>query len=537
MSQSHIPQPNATPAAPAETYSSTDEAPHGATISRIQTPGPPPAEIPAHTTAMNGIDPMLREQFMYCDSFTWSTSDARGKMLWYKPVHPKSIHKVMERLATIYNAWGGSMEIQFKVAGTGFHAGALAFVKIPPNFNPADLQGGFDWTVFPYEVIDVKTLECDALICGDQRQVAYHYTIGEANDPKSWDHGGWVACFVYLGLNTAPSGTQQVQIMVTAKPGPDFQFSQMKMPSLKDDIIVDQIPPGIQELFEVHFASMTNITGTVNTTIEVTPAAITQSKQQSWVAIRADTGMPFDVDAWSCIYDKTINANVILNMIGSHFLTVVTNTTESLTTHMADENINYVGIPAISSLWNIVAPDNFTTWRWQKTGIQWKKSTSQVSTVQFSTSTKPPSNMPVASQNMYVDQVDINKFDGLLAFSPSLSESIVFFGNAANTNGTPQTREIATYFAIQPFMRSRCALFQLVDENEVPTMYLKLYPDGYFTTNARKDAYTLVIKDGYSLKFLQYVDKESTIPSNSPQMILSQQLNVIDAHHRSLHEL
>lgn len=523
MSQSHIPQPNTTPAAPAETYSSTDEAPHGQTISKIQTPGPPPQEIPAHTTAFNGLDPMLYQQYMYCDSFTWSTSDTRGKLLWYKPVHPRSIHKVMDRLCTIYNAWGGSMNIQFKVAGTGFHAGALAFVKIPPNFDPKSLAAGFDWTVFPYEVIDVKALECDALQCGDQRQVAYHYTIGDPNDPKSWDHGGWIACFVYLGLNTAPSGTQQVQIMITAKPGNDFQFSQMKMPSIEDDIKLDSLPPGFEELCELKFKTLSFFGGTLGR-MHVLPSSITDSKRHSQTVVRFDTGEFFDEKAVSCFRAQRFwSVTSRVYMLIETPLAVTSNTTDQVTTHLTNKSDGgWDSLYSVAAFHHVIAPSGGKkAWDFNINSVKYNVD-GDSSTVQIATSTKPPDDMPASRQYMLTAEGSlISTADGVLSFSPPLSESIIAFSFSPISNSSGYIHQPLN-FALQalatPFLKpDMCCLFALVDDEELPIMYVKMYPEGFFTTKARKDQYTLVINTS-KLKFQNFISRTTQIPENSPEM-------------------
>lgn len=532
MSQSHIPQPNATPAAPAETYSSTDEAPHGSTISKIQTPGPPPQEIPAHTTAFNGLDPMLYQQYMYCDSFTWSTSDNRGKLLWYKPVHPKSIHKIMDRLCTIYNAWGGSMNIQFKVAGTGFHAGALAFVKIPPNMDPGQFGATFDWTVFPYEVIDVKTLECDALQAGDQRQVAYHYTIGETNDPKSWDHGGWIACYVYLGLNTAPSGTQQVQIMITAKPGQDFMFSQMKMPSIADDIKLDTLPPGLQYLTEQVFDQLPTGIGILEY-MTALPISIAQTAMHSYVVVRHDTGEWYDEDAVACFKQRSKwTAQSRIRMLTQYALNVTSNTTDQVATHLAGNSLTSWDSPyAIVYKWNIVAPKDTKSWSFDVTAAKFNVSGTS-STVQITTSVKPPDDMPASTQYMAAGpSSNFSTAQGLKNFAPPISESILLFSvtgyNGTTQGAIPQPPDFARHAVTAPFMRpDQCALFVLSDSENLPIMYIKMYPEGWFTTNARKDSYQFKLANN-KLKFQNYISRTTDLPANTPQMAMNFKMSAL----------
>lgn len=245
MSQAHIPQPDSAPQAPSEQFGSTEAAPTGPTVSGIGVPGPTPQEAQVHALAHNGVDPILYQQFIHHSNFTWSTSDQPGKLIWYMEITPKRFNKITARLATIYNIWTGGVNVNFKVAGTGFHAGALVVVRIPPNYHPSDFSGTFDFTAFEYIVIDPKQLEVASIHTGDQRPINYHYTNPEKEQPDSWDIGGYVAVFVQMALNTASTGTQQIQINAWTRLAPDFAFVQLRMPREITDIKTEFIPSSL----------------------------------------------------------------------------------------------------------------------------------------------------------------------------------------------------------------------------------------------------------------------------------------------------
>ena len=75
----------------------------------------------------------------------------------------------------MYNAFAGGFQFSLTIAGTGFHAGKLMVVRLPPNIHPTSLRRIQDVGAFPYYIIDPKTLETIVKSAMDQRDVMYHY--------------------------------------------------------------------------------------------------------------------------------------------------------------------------------------------------------------------------------------------------------------------------------------------------------------------------------------------------------------------------
>lgn len=232
MSQQHIPQPNSQSAAPAEVFDSTADAPHGQTVSALGTPGPKPGEVVVHTGQKNSLDFSIDRQFIPIDTFIWSTTQPRGTLLWQSPVHPSRVNPLVAYLSGIYNTWGGGIEFNFKVAGTGFHAGSLAFVRIPPNRRPQQFSTPTEWGAFEWVAMDPKTLEVLSLDIMDQRQLNFHYMKLDESDPTSF--GGWIACYVLIPLNTSSTGTQQIAVQAFSRPGSTFTMNQLIMPTISE---------------------------------------------------------------------------------------------------------------------------------------------------------------------------------------------------------------------------------------------------------------------------------------------------------------
>jgi hypothetical protein len=242
MSEAHIPQPNTAAAAPAEIFSSTDSAPHGPTVSAIGTAGGPSSEGGQHAGQYNGIDPIIREQFIHTTTFSWNVTQTPGTLLWSVPIHPNFMTPQIAHLSRMYNAWFGGAAFNIKIAGTGFHAGAIMFVRIPPNRNPREFTTPTSFTNFEYQVIDPKTLEIASFDVMDQRNIMYHYMGFDPNNTQTF--GGYLACYVSLGLNTSATGSTEIDVMVLQKPGMTFGFAQLMNP--EQPITQNSVPADLQ---------------------------------------------------------------------------------------------------------------------------------------------------------------------------------------------------------------------------------------------------------------------------------------------------
>lgn len=223
-----IPQPVGV--GPGQVFTSTEDASPGPTISAIGNPGPPPMEVPMHTGATDTLDITVTRQYIPIDTITWSTTNPKGQLLWYRPIHPNFAHQILSYLSKMYNTWGGGIDFNFKIAGTGFHAGAVAIVRIPPNRHPEEFTTPASWGPFEWMVIDPKKLEVESAHVIDQRNVMYHYQPFDEKNTQSF--GGWIAMYVLLPLNTSSSGSQNIQIQSFVRPSATFQFSQLITPNL-----------------------------------------------------------------------------------------------------------------------------------------------------------------------------------------------------------------------------------------------------------------------------------------------------------------
>lgn len=224
MSSNNAPQPDAASPA-AEVFDSTI-TPSTGQVSQDALPGPQTTEAPVHTGSANGIDPYFFTQFIALVSFVWDVSQSPGQLLWSIPIHPSYCHVYLAHLAKMYNAWAGGVDFAVTLAGTGFHAGKLMVVRLPPNIRPESLRTTSAITAFPYYVIDPKTLETVVKSAMDQRNIMYHYLPYDVNNYNSF--GGYLAIYCLLPLNTSSSGASQISVQIFSRPSQTFMYTQLR---------------------------------------------------------------------------------------------------------------------------------------------------------------------------------------------------------------------------------------------------------------------------------------------------------------------
>nr|WPR18077.1 MAG: hypothetical protein [Crogonang virus 23] len=187
-------------------------------------------EVVTHGTQNNNIDPYIYMNFLFMASLTWSTAALPGTIIFQTPIHPSKTNTVVSYLSKIYNTWGGGFQYRMKLAGTGFHAGALGWARIPPNIKPSSLTTIADFTAFEWDIIDPKQLESITISMIDQKNLMYHYRDFDENDPTTF--GGYFVLFVMMPLNTSSTGSQQINLTIWSRADPSFTVAQIVPPAL-----------------------------------------------------------------------------------------------------------------------------------------------------------------------------------------------------------------------------------------------------------------------------------------------------------------
>ncbi|AVK59475.1 putative 67.3 kDa coat protein [Nephila clavipes virus 2] len=257
MSDLNAPQPTPGGSANNEEVFDSTIVPSQGQVSQDQMPGPDNREAPMHSGEMNGVDPFFYTQWMALVSFVWDTSMSPGQLLWFIPIHPTFVHQWMGHVSKMYNAFAGGFDFAISIAGTGFHAGKLMIVRLPPNIHPETLKTVADVTAFPYFVIDPKTLQVVTKSAMDQRNVMYHYLPYNKDNIQSF--GGYIAVYVMLPLNTSSTGATQISLQVLTKPAQDFMFTQL-IP-IRSDVLNEYKPSEIMPSLDFRFPKFSPLFG------------------------------------------------------------------------------------------------------------------------------------------------------------------------------------------------------------------------------------------------------------------------------------
>lgn len=262
-----------------------------------------PTEVPTHTFSANNIDTHLFRQFVLTSQSQWETSMPAGHIIWKTTVHPSTCNPFVAYISKMYNSWGGSLEYQFIIAGTGFNGGKLLLVKTPPNIDPSALSLT-DLTILPNTIIDVKSQDSFGITASDQRPMAYHYmNQSQGHDMDNYAEltstGGHVALVVLNPLVGANVGATSVSFSAFTRPGADFTLSQMISPQINHSIVVD-----FEDMFahlmdlpaQFHFDVWPRVLrATTESTINnMTTSHVVTRKNKSWIS-KGHEGSRFDL--------------------------------------------------------------------------------------------------------------------------------------------------------------------------------------------------------------------------------------------------
>lgn len=512
-------------------FSGTDSSP--VPLSNIAAaPAPTIPEASPHAGAVNVVDPYFYNQFVGLTQFTWTTGQQPGTLLWSSEITPRKAHVNLQYLSKLYNIWVGGLDYQVKIAGTGFHAGALAVVRLPPNINPQSLVGTNQFTAFDYVVIDPKTLEAMMKSVMDQRQYAYHYLNDDLSLPGSI--GGYIAVYVMLRLNTSSSGSNQIDVQVFNKASMDFGLIQI-IPTNLD--IVQPAPSTLYHtLFEQKELQFSPYCGTPITDLIISTNTLLTSDLVAYMT-NVNTGKALDgfcpvnqlIDGESnCMYFKCIS--------GASGALYGTFHVCDKAGALLDVRLN-VGTPATTVVFLMLPSTVGSDFYWAPY-LGTIDMTGDFPLVTLNFATAPT--VAAVPGTVYGVSFDAGTFvtpQNATSVAPPVRESFVLFQaatriasgqniagglNAVQTNVLSLTTvKIGQDFATRDFAMSSgdAALLSLVDQEfNTPVLYLKLYADGYFT--ASETANTIIFDfSKYQLSFVGYIRALDPIPSSTSTML------------------
>lgn len=440
----------------------------------------------------------LKKQHVALQRFVWSTSQLPGTLLVNIPITPLRANLFVSYLAGMYNAWNGGLEYLVKVAGTGFHAGALGVARIPPNIDPTTFKTVAQFTAFEYVVIDPKTLEAVSKHIPDQRPVMYHYVSNNFTDPNVI--GGHFVIFVLLQLNTSSTGTNQIDVQILNRLAPDFRFIQIVPPNL-----TTQPPTDVEKwgrLFSTPSAHLSTVVpaGVDDLTI-LAPGAVSAAK----LGLTTLSGQPNGDPTYLGEYVDTATG-IGTPVIGYTFrATSATTIVPTIGAGPSDRNVVF---PSGSFISAFPAPPVVIT----PTGsISLKASTAVTGAV--------------TDTYYFLRSLATPTYPGVSAVAPPAGESLVTFDCRGGTLGAGLTttflsaafrsREyvIATNEAVLCILNSR--------STGAPLTYIKIYHSGVITAPAMEQ--TSFSLFDLQCTFVSYVQGTTPFPNLNLTMLQSLQ--------------
>lgn len=464
-------------------------------VSTLQAPVADPApEVFPHTGQSNAPDPYVYNQFIHAASVVWTTSMLPGTLLWSCALHPSQMNSILAYLTKIYNAWAGGFDFRIKVAGTGFHAGALALVRLPPNITPSSVSNPMLFNAFEWSIHDAKSLETFSKHLIDQRNVMYHWNPFDVNDPQTF--GGYFALYVHIPLNTSSTGSSQIMIEIWNRAAQDFIPSQVIPPSIADS---KSGPPlsSYEILFDLPGQFHPTLDSILCSQIICDPSVIgiTYGRYGTRKLDGSNNSRPYV--PWKFVPIFGVTGQPFRNRDGGDLTR-----------------------PGVFS-----EPNN----HWQLYCVP--RLALSTGSTQFSVINMALATPAGVSQESVFYNFDTARFglsnDPEPVMTPFGGECIVFFRTDAPAVVPLEARVLArtiqtvamsqwfdTFRETNTLTPSTAILFQLIDRTtELGVAYFKLYFDGYFTTAPRTTILIMNFRD-FRLQFSGIVSRTSPIPIN-----------------------
>lgn len=228
---------------PATEFNSTHQSNASPTIAPIENPIPSTNEVSKAIGEHVGLlSPWFYQQWRRVTTLEWTTNDPVGKMLWSADISPLSLDPTLAWQMRLFHAWGGDFEICFRAIATNFHAGQIAVVSFPPRIDPKEHNNPINYTLFPYDVIDVKKLETTEFRLLDRRNTKFHYMRHDERAQLDEDIGGRVGIFVDSPLSTSATGVQKIALAIWVRCAPNFRAEFIRSPLTDIPITTSTVP-------------------------------------------------------------------------------------------------------------------------------------------------------------------------------------------------------------------------------------------------------------------------------------------------------
>lgn len=408
---------------------------------RVAPPANNVKEIVEHTGVVNRLDDYFYTHFIRFTSFSWTTSQLTGHVLYSLPLTPYSLSSPLSYVMALYNQWAGGFQIRIEVAGTGFNGGKLMFVRFPPNINPDnyDINSA---TVFPYIMLDPKSQVSGVLDIEDYRQGLFHWNQ-RFSDPyaKIQNTIGTFRVFVMLPLISSSLTAASISIQLSARLSPSFVVSQLVPPQLSET-------PGQVEEFTEPFVGMSDYL-------------------------------------------------TVLRTLAARYMLVVPQTSTTLATEMCVDfsNVHHIITPIVATNKQNITGDRVNL-KLMQTGLSqqgnnfanWNPPTVDYWSQQVYFSSSDSAGLWSVSFGNFTEPLyePAPENERLRLTAPN-GESLVMFCGKDNTWGVPtfdQLRYVTARGVFKSLEAEETVVYQVVDRTtRSPILFIRLCPSGFFSTS------------------------------------------------------
>jgi len=473
----------------------------------------PASEIIPAVGAIDTIDRTVYSHWVQTSNLVWTTANAPSHLLWYTPISPLKSNAFIKHLSLMYNTWRGGFDYKFKIAGTGFHAGSLMVVRLPPNIKPLTLSTSASITAFPYMVVDPKLVECVSVSIMDQTSLMYHFTHLDENDPATF--GGYIAVYVLQQLSTSSTGADRVTVEVFTKPAADFRFAQLIPPNLGPD-------PSIKDLGELYLhmdAPYDNITGlTVMDSLNFSNGTSLGDNTVKWNQVGLDGTAPKAEGIPLGPVVPRLNKFYLRSISGAKFTPMYINKTGDLTEFVptAKEKKLCIKYPRVMGMYDGFDSDfpymSANTWQFvfdKETDISISSGAAESLTHYRITYDHYFAGLNTAWTDTYPMLTPVHKDDRIL----------LFYNNASTAVSTTQLASLADALMLNPIKlgAGKGLLFSFVNLVSGDTYaYFRLAHNGLLTYNAAIQAHVKKFLGGYKFVYIGEILDTQPIPTTTP---------------------
>lgn len=499
--------------------------------------GASPQDIPdkpnelVHTCAPENVAFLLYRDYIFLTAITISSVMLPGTVVWLIPNHPTACNQYVRHFSRAFNAWTGGMSLRFRFLANAFNGGSFRIARFPPNFTREQILGMPLETLTAYsnEDLDPKNTAWSYYEAVDQREVMYHY-MAEPDSANPQSFGGWIC--VYVAGQLVTGNTQGGQVSLYIESAGRYMFAQPAPIALNDGPTTNG-PLSSKSLLDLELQTIRGTPGCNKITLQV--CASTVNNLQSGFEFASGFN---GTDPTSYIAGDVLDPNI------TPFRTAFNNGNLAiLAGSLADNTVSGPGNLAItptitSHVWPFALDLQTTdhqvvcTTALQPNNVQNTDMTAQDffegkpylysrnpttgflepktywACLDLSRSTVP---IPVATAKPTSTTSKLSKL---------LNESIVIFADLSHRWYGIQTELMAAELAAYNNAGDNHTTFVYTlhsAESPSPIMFLRLSPNGLFTTNAQATD-TLIVGQSLSLRYYTTLQDSTPLPGVTAPM-------------------